>query len=57
MDIYLPADFRTLHDAAAEDWRDASTTSATRDRAQSDEANLPMVDPNSRCADPTWIVM
>jgi hypothetical protein len=57
MDIYLPADFRTLHDAAAEDWRDASTTSATRDRAQSDEANLPMVDPNNRCADPTWIVI
>lgn len=25
MDTYLPADFHRLHDAAAEDWRDASS--------------------------------
>jgi len=25
MDTYLPADFHRLHDAAAEDWRDAAS--------------------------------
>ena len=26
MDTYLPADFHRLHEAAAEDWRDASSS-------------------------------
>lgn len=31
MDIYLPAEFRELHDAAPDDWRDLSSAATLRD--------------------------
>jgi len=59
MDLYLPADFHELHDAAAEDWRDLSTSSrldderkAARDLARGDRTSAAF----NGCADPFWHV-
>lgn len=51
MDIYLPADFHELHDAAPEDWRDISTSTATHERAPA--SNTRRTDP-ANDADPLW---
>ena len=59
MDIYLPADFHELHDAAPDDWRDVSTTSATHERSPSSNAQ-PIAyakDSPDACADPLWRVI
>jgi hypothetical protein len=59
MDLYLPADFHELHDAAADDWRDLSTSTviegerkAARDIAGGDRPS----DAFNGCADPFWRV-
>ncbi len=52
MDIYLPADFHELHDAAPEDWRDISTSCATHERATA--SNTRHADAGDECADPLW---
>jgi len=55
MDIYLPADFHELHDAAADDWRDLSTTRSERTVVEP-RADLRSADAVSDCADPDWRV-
>jgi hypothetical protein len=50
MDLYLPADFHEIHDAAPDDWRDVSSTSTNRERVQSSP------DSPNECADPCWRV-
>lgn len=59
MDIYLPADFRKLHDAAPDDWRDISTSSATHERSLSSNAqsNSHRTDSPDTCVDPFWRVI
>jgi hypothetical protein len=59
MDIYLPADFRALHDTAPDDWRDISTSSATHERCQSSiaQSDALMKDSPDACADPLWRVI
>ena len=57
MDIYLPADFRELHDAAADDWRDLSTTRTERTATTEPRADLRSIDATSDYADPTWCVI
>jgi len=59
MDLYLPADFRQLHDSAPDDWRDASTSRTARNQAHAGagERNADMIDPNNLCADPLWRVI
>ena len=54
MDIYLPADFREIHDAAPDDWRDAS--SSCRSPARMPHADDDVADPAGLCADPLWRV-
>ena len=52
MDTYLPADFHELHDSAADDWRDVSSSRTARERAdwrRDSDAE--------RCADPLWCVI
>ena len=58
MDIYLPADFYELHDAAPDDWRDISTSSATHERAQASNAqrDTDAIDSPYTCVDPLWRV-
>lgn len=55
MDVYLPADFREIHDAAPDDWRDVSSTSSARDRSGDCERHDANDSPNA-CADPNWRV-
>ncbi|HEX6832249.1 MAG TPA: hypothetical protein VF132_01840 [Rudaea sp.] len=50
MDVYLPADFREIHDAAPDDWRDLSST-ARAEPARCDGSESP-----NDCADPLWRV-
>jgi len=59
MDIYLPADFHELHDAAPDDWRDISTSSATHERSPSslEYANLRGMKSPDTCVDPSWRVI
>ena len=59
MDIYLPADFHELHDAAPDDWRDISTSSATHERSpsSSDHMRAPVADSPNACVDPLWRVI
>jgi len=59
MDIYLPADLHELHAAAADDWRDISTSSATHERWQSSKAQGDdgVKDSPDACADPLWRVI
>ena len=59
MDIYLPADFHELHAAAADDWRDISTSSATHERCQSSNAQADehVKDSPDACVDPLWRVI
>ena len=52
MDIYLPADFHELLDAAPEDWREISISSAMHERAPA--SNTRHADPANECADPSW---
>ena len=55
MDTYLPADFHILHDAAPQDWRDVSTTQASRGTTQMQaDPRAIAIDLASRCVDPTW---
>ena len=54
MDLYLPADFHEIHDAAPDDWRDVSSSNVIRER-QSDERGVCHDSPNE-CADPSWRV-
>jgi hypothetical protein len=53
MDIYLPADFHELRNAAADDWRDAPSHVARELRPEPDDE---AVDPVNGCADPLWRV-
>ena len=59
MDIYLPADFHELHDAAPDDWRDISTSSATHERPPSSDIQFhsPRTDSPDACVDPSWRVI
>jgi hypothetical protein len=59
MDIYLPADFHELHDAAPDDWRDVSNSSATHERSPSsiERANLHGKNSPDTCVDPSWRVI
>jgi hypothetical protein len=57
MDIYLPADFHELHDAAADDWRDLSTTRTERTATTEPRADSRSIDAIDDCADPTWRVI
>ena len=59
MDIYLPADFHELHDAAPDDWRDISTSSATHERSPSSNAqpDAYRTDSPDTCVDPSWRVL
>ena len=59
MDIYLPADFHELHDAAPDDWRDISTSSATHERSPSsiEHAKLHATTSPDTCVDPSWRVI
>jgi hypothetical protein len=59
MDIYLPADFHALHDAAADDWRDVSSTSTARARTEPSVPgpDVEISEPGDGCADPTWRVL
>ena len=59
MDIYLPADFRVLHDAAPDDWRDISTSSATHERppTSNGQPNSHRDDSPDTCVDPSWRVI
>ena len=59
MDIYLPADFHELHDAAPDDWRDISTSSATHERPVSSNALTQPTRSDSPdiCVDPSWRVI
>jgi hypothetical protein len=59
MDIYLPADFHELHDAAPDDWRDISTSSATHERPPSSntQSTSHRTDSPDACVDPSWRVI
>jgi len=59
MDTYLPADFHELHAAAADDWRDISTSSATHGRSppSSAQPNAHGADSPDACVDPSWRVI
>jgi hypothetical protein len=59
MDIYLPADFHELHDAAPDDWRDISTSFATHERSPSSNGPTasPRADSPDTCVDPSWRVI
>ena len=52
MDVYLPADFHTLHDAIVADWRDA----AAADRDAEARASIAM-QASDQDIDPSWIVI
>jgi hypothetical protein len=56
MDIYLPADFHELHDAASDDWRDVSATRTERTAALDAQRDSRPVDSVNGCADPLWRV-
>jgi hypothetical protein len=57
MDIYLPADFHELHDAAADDWRDLSTSALIDgERRAARELSERPSDSFNGCADPLWRV-
>ena len=58
MDLYLPADFHELHDAAADDWRDLSTSTVIDSERKSARAlaGNPPPDAFNGCADPLWRV-
>jgi hypothetical protein len=56
MDIYLPADFHELHDAASEDWRDVSATRTERSAAMDPPCDRSPLDAVNDCADPLWRV-
>ena len=59
MDIYLPADFHKLHDAAPDDWRDISMSCATHERspASNEQPNSQRSDSPDACVDPSWHVI
>jgi hypothetical protein len=57
MDTYLPADFREIHDAAPDDWRDASSSCIARDRTATQGARDDGVTDPTSCADPFWRVL
>jgi hypothetical protein len=61
MDTYLPADFRELHDAAAEDWRDVSSSSwmprAQPSAVETRGGEGHALAPADACADPLWRVI
>jgi hypothetical protein len=58
MDIYLPADFHELHAAAADDWRDISTSRNSNERTALHDPvrDLRPADAMNGCADPSWWV-
>ena len=62
MDTYLPSDFRELHAAAAEDWRDVSSSSNWMPRMQPTTVGVHggeghATGPADACADPLWRVI
>jgi hypothetical protein len=57
MDTYLPADFREIHDAAPDDWRDASSSCIARDRTATQGTRDDGVTDPTSCADPFWRVL
>lgn len=57
MDVYLPADFRTLRDQAPDDWRDVSSASASCARsAGADDDERSRIELQYGCVDPLWRV-
>lgn len=55
MDLYLPADFRELHAAARDDWRDASSCGAHRAEPDAPAAaRQPGPQRDDDCVDPLW---
>ena len=56
MDTYLPADFYRLHDAAAEDWRDSSTSPARAAALNLSERPQARGD-GERIVDPGWVAI
>lgn len=58
MDVYLPADFRELHAAAPDDWRDLSSScSCAHDDARSVATVAPPGRPDCADPDPLWRVL
>jgi len=57
MDTYLPADFRELHAAAPDDWRDVSSTALAHDHADKESDDNRDCDNPNMCADPLWCVI
>jgi hypothetical protein len=58
MDLYLPAEFHELHDAASDDWRDASSSRTRCERATALDSPA-QHEPGDKeaCADPLWRVI
>ena len=56
MDVYLPADFHALHDAAPDDWRDVSSSLRCADREPETQRSYGTPDSPNSCADPLWRV-
>ena len=52
MDVYLPADFHTLHDAIVADWRDAAAPDRDAETRTSITAQA-----NDQDIDPSWIAI
>lgn len=55
MDIYLPAEFRELHAAAPDDWRDLPSACTPRDDRTRRDAQIP--DAAGADPDPLWRVI
>ena len=56
MDLYLPADFRELHGAAADDWRDLPSSCGPHDARDN---GVTVVAEHRACEepDPSWRVL
>jgi len=59
MDVYLPADFRELHAAAPDDWRDLSSSDSGADAGGSEAASPCAAGARPVCTDPDplWRVL
>jgi hypothetical protein len=58
MDIYLPAEFHELRNAAPDDWRDVYATTASLEKLRMTEnpSGASLADSKNSCADPLWRV-
>ena len=57
MDLYLPAEFRELHAAAPDDWRDHPSSLCAREDGTDAASSLGAGRPDRNDPDPSWRVL